>query len=367
MCFRRNEKALADRGIYYARISPYKHCNGLAGLVAKKNRAEVRAFIHREVDKARSLGIETMLMSAESLYAMTIFFHRFNGRQAQNYWELESEAVESLFHAFPADVNTRLVVLFRRQDQFLESLYRQMIVAPRAITMPIEEFRNFVGEALDYGQHMKIWSAVFPHCTPYNYEQACNSVPTFFLREVLGIDRSEEFEGANSRVNVRLNRDLVEYKRELNREDVSSVERRLSMRACLELGRTLRDESQYQDFLSPHTRAELLRKAEEGNALLTKEFGMSPFRALVEDDLRAWEPYPGLSVEKLKEFDERHARIKRRTGYRIERLVLIAREFFQRRLPMFAWLVPIGLREYVKHTLLPSVERTLSVAIRRPK
>jgi hypothetical protein len=174
-CLRRNEQILADKGIYYARIAGSKNSNRLGRLIANSRRAEVRAFVDRNVDKASTLGADVLVISAESLYAMSIFFHKFDGRQYHDYWKSESEAIEFLHSVLPPDMPTKLTVFFRRQDHFLESLYRQ-VVKSHAVAKPIDEFRLFMSEALDYWRHMEIWSAVFPDCAVYAYEEVSNNI-----------------------------------------------------------------------------------------------------------------------------------------------------------------------------------------------
>jgi hypothetical protein len=341
-CLRRNEHILADKGIHYARIKPYSNSNRLGSLIANRRRAEVRAFVDRHLEKASTLGANTVVISAESLYAMTIFFHKFDGRQDHDYWTSESEAIEFFHCVLPPDVTTRLIVFFRRQDHFLESVFQEVVKSSLAVAMPIDEFRGFFSEALDYWRHMEIWSAVFPDCAVYTYEQAFNNISEFFLRNVLHLPNTDEFEGLDSRVNVRLNRDVLEYKRMLNGMAMSVVDRTMSEIACTELARTLADDGHYPDHLAPDARASLLRKVERDNALLSETFGMKPFPTLSDHSLKGGAPYPGLSAERARELAERHARIRIGAGYRIERSALLARRFIQQRLPMLAWIIPLG-------------------------
>jgi hypothetical protein len=339
-CLRRNEKMLADKGIHYARIAPYKNSNGLAKTVAKNRGAEVKAYVERHIDKAVTLGADTLIVSAESFYAMTMFFHKFNARLG-DYWNSESEAIEFLHCAFPQGVTTRLIVFFRRQDYFLESIYRE-VVKSRGVAMPIDEFRVFFSEALDYWRHMEIWSAVFPDCAVYTYEQASNNISEFFFRNVLHLTNTEEFYGLNLRMNIRLSRDVLEYKRMLNGIEMSPVDRYLSNLACTELAQALPDDGGYQDYLAPDARVALLREMASNNKLLSETFSMKPFPVILDDSLKDWAPYPGLSTEKARELAERYARIRRGAGYRIGRSALLARQFIQERLPMLSWIIPLG-------------------------
>jgi hypothetical protein len=348
-CLRRNERILTNKGIYYARIAPYKNSNGLAKTIAKTRGPEVKAFIDQHFAKAIALGAKTLLLSAESFYAMTMFFHKFNARRG-DYWISESEAVDFLYRALPRGVSTRLIVCFRRQDYFLESIYRE-VVRTRGVAMPIDEFAIFFNEALDYWRHMKIWSAFFPDCSVYTYEQASNNISEFFFRNALHITNTDEFDGLHLRMNVRLSRDVLEYKRILNGMEMSAVDRYLSNLACTELARTLPDDSRYQDYLAPDAREALLREMTANNTLLSETFGMKPFPIISNDGLKCWSPYPGLSAKRAGILAARHAQIRKSAAYRIERSALLVREFIQERLPKLAWLIPLGrpLRPWRSH------------------
>jgi hypothetical protein len=338
-CLRRNEKILSRRGIYYARIAPYKNSNGLAKTVAKTRGAEVSAFVNRHFDRAIALGANTLIISAESLYAMTMFFHKFNGRLG-DYWTSETEAIEFLYRAFPKDAILKLVVFFRRQDRFLESIYRE-VVKTRGEAMTIHEFRFFFAEALDYCHHMQIWSTIFPQCAVYTYEQASNNIADFFFRNVIKLTNLEDFDGLDSRFNVGISRDVLEYKRMLNCIEMSEVDRYLSNLACTELARILPDDGAFSDLLEPETRMAVLNEAATGNTQLSSLFAMKPFPVVGHASQNNWKPYPGLSAERAEELAERYARITRSASYRIGRSALLARQFIQERLPRLSWTIAL--------------------------
>jgi hypothetical protein len=355
LCLQRNEQLLVSRSIHCARMRPYKHANGLARLVAKGQLTEAKAFVDQQLEKASALGAEKLLVTAESFYAMTLFFHKLNGRY-KDYWKLEKDAIEFVGRVLFSGVSKKLVVFFRRQDYFLESIYRELVKA-RSITMQIGEFRSFMGEALDYWRHIELWSAVFPSCSVYTYEQASNSISAFFLRNVLNLD-TVQFEGVELRDNIRLSRDVLEYKRMLNGRDMSAADRYMSDLACTELARTLHDDGRFQSYLAPEDRAALLAEMEQGNVLLCNTFGMKRFPALSGEDLKMWAPYPGLSAEKAQELADCHARIKSSMGYQIERLALLVRQFIQRHLPMLGWIIPLG------RSLLPHHRHSVAARLR---
>jgi hypothetical protein len=137
------------------------------------------------------------------------------------------------------------------------------------------------------------------------------------------------------RVNTSLARDLVEYKRELNKA-TSFVDQRMSDFVCAELERVVTDDGRYHDYLSPGARAKLLRDVAPGNATLVRDFGMTPFPALAEQSANDWKSYPGLSPERARELRERHNTIKRSAGYQLERATLLLRQVTRRFRAMFA-------------------------------
>ena len=103
----------------------------------------------------------------------------------------------------------RVVVLFRRQDRFLESVYAQT-VRTRALSATCEQFVASVVEALDYARHMRLWSRVFPDFVVRTYEETANAAARFFLGTVLKIGDLDRFAGLDLRINTSLARDLVE-------------------------------------------------------------------------------------------------------------------------------------------------------------
>jgi hypothetical protein len=349
-CLHQSEHTLLKSGIYYARTAPSKTSNALARLVAERRRGEAEGLLQRHLASARAAGADTVVLSAESLYAMTMFFQKLSGK-APSYWASEAECVELLQSILPPQIPTKLVVFFRRQDHFLEAIYQQAVKTTRSLEMSIEEFRAVFAEALDYWRHIEIWANRFPDCSVYAYEAVSGSISEFFLRSVLRFENTRDFEGLEARLNVRWSRDLLEYKKILNKMHTSAVERRMNSFACHMLAKALMDDGKYRDYLAPDARVALLGQLGRGNTLLSEKFGMKPFPALGNDDLQSWAPYPGLSAEKAKELATRHAHMKTSAAYLLEVWSQVAREVFDQRLPKLAWMVSLG------RALLPQYRR----------
>lgn len=325
-CLYRNEARLAEDGIYYAHRPRSPTLNQLAHLIATGRKGEAHALVDSHVAKAKASGSNTLLISGESFFAMTMFFHKLEGEPCEDYWGQEASSVQLLHSLLPDCMSKRVVVFFRRQDKFLESVYAQT-VRTRPVTESAEQFRCSIREALDYWRHMHIWSRLFPDCTIYTYEETANDAARFFMRNVLQIDDIAAFEGLDLRLNTSPPRDLIEYKRELNKA-TSFVDRRMNTFICAKLDRIVSNDGRYHDYLAPEARAKLLSDVAPGNARLTETFGMTAFPVLVQSG--TWTPYPGLSDECAKELRERHDKIKRSAAYRIEHLSALMRQSIRR-------------------------------------
>jgi hypothetical protein len=335
---RRNEQVLFAKGIYYARGARAKNANGLARLIAKRRIAEAQDFIKRHLREAKSHGAHTLVLSAESFYAMTLFFSKFNGHKYESYWLSEAENIRSLKHLLPAEFETEVVVFFRRQDCFLESLYRQMVKSSRAISLTIDDFKNYTVDSLNYWRHMELWSAELPTCKTYTYERVSTNISRFFFRELLNIECLDKFTDLDLRINNRLSWEVLEYKRLLNATPLSAVDRRMNNLACSQLARLFTHND--VDFLGTKFRCALLEEVAADNLRLAKKYGMNAFPPLKPQQQRA--EGAALTDERKSQLMRCHARIKRTPEYQIERLALLTRQFINQRLPFLAWIIPFG-------------------------
>jgi hypothetical protein len=340
-CLRRSQSRLAKHRIYYAHRPGAKNANILARWAGKGRKAEAEDFLRNQLFAASNSGAETVVISAESFYAMTTFFHKFNGRH-DPYWEAEANAIRLLRAVLPRELPTRVVVFVRRQDHFLESIYPELVKS-KGVAQPLCLLRAFMSEALDYCRHIDLWQECFAtDCCVYTYEEASNDAPEFFLRRVLGIDCTEGFIGLRQRLNLRMNRDLVEYKRLLNAQPMSKVERRLSQQVCVELAKVLSDDGHYREYLSPDKRQSLLREVEPSNLLLVEKYGITPFPPLRAEQLEKWVPYPGLSLQRTATIRAHYNSLDRGPRHQLERVRLHVSRFLRKRAPFLRATVPIA-------------------------
>ncbi len=128
-----------------------------------------------------------------------------------------------------------VICYLRRQDLFIESQYNQYCKTPwygdSRDSLP--EFREFVNCSpieLNYFTVLEEWRTIFGNCIiikPYEKEAFRHDMLTDFYTEILKIsDREvEKFEGIErNQTNLRLDRDVLEYKKRLGIADQEVAE-----------------------------------------------------------------------------------------------------------------------------------------------
>ena len=214
------------------------------------------------------------------------------------------------------------MVFFRRQDKFLKSVYAQTVKI-RPLSASVEQFKDSVAEALDYARYMQLWSRNFPDCTVYTYEETANDALRFFLRNVLQIGDTNSFDALDLRVNSTLARDLVEYKRELNKA-TSFVDQRMSHFVCAELQRVIAGDGRYQRLSLARSQGEAAARGRARQCASQPDLrheAVSPSSKYGDMDALS-----RTSSERAKELRQRHERIKRTARYRFERATLLLRQ-----------------------------------------
>ncbi|MFA6900009.1 MAG: hypothetical protein WC256_07355 [Desulfurivibrionaceae bacterium] len=321
-----NREALLDRGVFYPKLANKSNSfNFLAARIAFSQADEVRRFFAEAVKAAQRAHVGTILVSGESFYAMTSLFYRLYDRPCGDYWEHERRCVAALRLCLPKGVEYVIYCYVRRQDLFLESLYNQCVKHTPGFGGDIMEFLGCMHETLDYTRQLEIWGEVFGRDALYvrSYEPVADRLPEDFLAWALNIDHAEGFFPLGDRVNERLSRDLLEYKRILNRIGMLRADAATAMVQIMELSRIMGDVRSYHDYLSPEERQSLLKGFAESRALLTNRHPEAG--CLVQDDPSfhptECSPYPGLSVEAALEIAYRHLRLARQPKERLQAML----------------------------------------------
>lgn len=155
---------------------------------------------------------ESILLSAEPFYR-----HVLNFKEAGDYWEAKQNYIRYIAEVL-ADFDVTIVVVFRRLDKFIQSLYRESVLQSR-YTEGIQEFVKERDSTLDYVKHLELWEGVFGYNSVLLdlYDENVRgraTVDAFFSR--MGFDTSSILGKHAEEANISLPAKMVEIKRRLN-------------------------------------------------------------------------------------------------------------------------------------------------------
>jgi hypothetical protein len=326
-----NGPALARHGIHYATAD--LNANVIANAIALGDEDAARAFFDREIVAADAAGAHTVVVSAENFYSMATIGAALSGRLPDDAAAQEPGLVRRLQNLLPDAVSeTSVVCYFRRPDLFAESLYNQR-VKYETFHDEFEPYLRTVEPMFDYHRNAAVWAAVFgpENCTFTTYESVSGDIRWAFLREVLGVSDPTGFVEEPTRDNERISRDVLEFKRELNKVTPEADQRRAYKLACLlekRVGLLASEPRHYQEFMSRERRVAFLEALSADLAAVQSTLGMAAFPPLPDEDAStAGPPYPGLSADRraqlLRQYKQLNARLALRdklsAGLRVAR------------------------------------------------
>jgi hypothetical protein len=217
---------------------------------------------------------------------------------------------EVLEKGIPGFSKFRVIASFRRQDYWLESLYQTRITDPFiSETKPFVEFVRDQEEKgyplLNFQQVLEPWAAVFGrgNICVHAYDDPPGTRPMEdFLSDIgCGNEKRENFQKFSG-PGSRLTRDMIEIVRICN----SGMEKNANFSYFLtsNLNRIALQNPVSQDpYLSPADRIRLIERFDRINQSVAREYQGRPdgplFSASMPDPGMAWEPYPGLTMERL--------------------------------------------------------------------
>lgn len=270
--------------------------NFLASQISYGKEKQAKAYMQHVRYQALKQGCHTVVISAESFYAMTAFFHDVPGFARGPYWENEDNFVaksRDVFEGF--DVHP--VIYLRPQDDFASSLYNQFVKNTLGISDGFGDFIEKIRPALDYNGHIALWEKHYGEgrISVRDFTACGGDVLTGFARDFLPPSCLRAAEGALMQSNQRLTRDVLEYKRIFN---ATKPDRSLAFltKLCFDaLSAAFPDRPGYEVFGTAKARKDLLSAFCEGNRVLCLRYGIPELPVMrTETDTT----YPGLSPEK---------------------------------------------------------------------
>ncbi|MEM9038642.1 MAG: hypothetical protein AAGD33_01975 [Actinomycetota bacterium] len=319
-----NRDRLRDRGTWYppaelGGFPPHYAHHAIAHAIAERPGAGTRNDATRffSAVKRKSRAGERCLISAEPMYRHLIapegVAPSTRGIEPDEYSERVrryATAVRECSDGF----DVKILVMFRRQDLFVESLYAEQILAT-GYTRQIEAFVGERQNMLDYRARVEDWASVF------GADALSIDVFESSLRETPIERRFLDWVGApwdddlttSAAHNVTPPRALVEFKRFVNdphqgAEVSTKLRRWIEQLATLDAADTesrLPDLGRY--YLRPRDRISLIRDVEADNSEIAQRYLGRPnlFTDEVLDDLAGYVDRVGLRDIQFRELTKR--------------------------------------------------------------
>jgi len=273
-----NADILAGHGIHYGLgTRSGRNVNFIAADIAGGRHEAARAFLEAAADAARDADCDTLLLSAESLYAMTAFFRLLLEKPVEDYWAHEHRCIETLRDLLPPG-EVRIIGYLRRQDRFLESLYNQYVKQPPGYSRDIHAFIREARPVANYARHLDAWTDVFgaDALTVRVYEDVADTLIDDFLDQSLAMERDATFRPEGASVNEQLPPDLLAFKRALNRVPMPLTEAYVASRTVMRLARDRAPQRRDATLLTNADRHALLQAHKSGNEALAARYPDRP-------------------------------------------------------------------------------------------
>lgn len=247
--------------------------------------AASRAALMKEI---RLTGCENVIMSTEALYYLR-----------------RPEKLVDWFKGF----DIHLIVSFRRQDEWIESDYREQL-KNGAIDVDAATYLQQSRASLDYIQVLDRWRAVLGEgrilVLPFEKTELIQPIENVFLDRI-GCQPSTPLRSAPVK-NESFNRDALAFITGFAAKPRIGPKFHLFKTILAQYSKLHRDPPELRYVYDPATRAALVAEYATGNDRIATEYMNQPGRSLfatpVPTPADPWMTYPGLSVAKAVEIAE---------------------------------------------------------------
>ncbi len=329
-----NRDLLKSHGFLYPKNKDSAYVfNFLAAQLAFGKGDLTKRYLQEVRTKAEREKCHTVIISAESFYAMTWFFLDVQGEQYEgDYWQNEARLIKELSKYCDGYDEVRVVCYLRPQGDFAASLYNQFVKNTFGISETFEEFLESAKPIFDYKRHIQLWENVFgaDPVSLRNFSACKEDVTKDFVEEFLSRDCFGKAEKRTDYSNTRLSRDVLEMKRIFNKTRPDRSLAFIALRCFMEIDKEFKDKPGYQVFASNEFRKTYFSSFIEGNEILAESFHLGEFPTIVNKQ----DPtYPGLSLEKATEVYLRLRFILDRPGNKMELALRRFANILMNRLP----------------------------------
>ncbi len=199
--------------------------------------------------------------------------------------------------------DVRIIVYVRRQDEAMESWYNQLIKAQGYSGSPEDALEQWFW-LWDYATEIDRWAATFGRealmvCDYHEATAGEGGLVADFWSRVAPAMARERTSRTSERINIGLNRDLLEIQKIINRLPISIVEKRdfhQDLMTLTEKGGSFFSTAPVYDA---ETRHAIMKRHAAGNAAVGKTWFGKGTLFPPADGMRATAPYPGLDQEKI--------------------------------------------------------------------
>ena len=294
-----NRDALQSCGYFYPRNRDSAYVfNFLASQVAFGKEKQTARFLQQAHDDAKAAQCHTVVISAESFYAMTAFFWDIQGKDRNiGYWEHEAAFVDKVKQACSSFEAVRISCYLRPQDEFASSIYNQFVKNTIGIAATFEDCIQTIKPIFDYDHHIRLWENAFgqDNIVVKNFTAIQKNIVQDFCDTFLSSDCFAKAQKKDFMANTRLSRDVLEYKRIYNR---ALPDRPMAFVAarCIreEVSPLFRDKPGYQIFTSRAVSEDLFGEYADGNRDVSSRYKLGDLPPVAGKE----EPtYPGLSTD----------------------------------------------------------------------
>ena len=283
----RNYTLMQSHGIYYP-IPP-------SGKKNFNNEAEHLAMgsVHRTVKlfqdiymKANEKGLQYVVISAESFYAMTNFYGNHLKNETGSYFINEEKRIKDLQKACSIFKEVKIVCYFRPQDDFASSIYNQVIKNDFEKSCSYMDYLNLCPELFNYNSHIKLFEENFGYenvkCINFNdvkkniIKDFCEQFLSPAIYKLAGI--------VDYRINERLNRECLEYKRVFNKLVNDRSLHFIVRNGLTEMSSAMPDEKKNHIYASFKDREAYFSKYEVENKKLCNRHSMNIIPVIVNKE-----------------------------------------------------------------------------------
>jgi hypothetical protein len=275
--------------------------NFLAAQLAKGQGSLTEQHLKRAHEQARQEKCHTVIISAESFYGMTWFFLDFQGKLREgDYWQSEARLIEELYKYCGEFDEIEIACYLRPQDEYAVSLYNQSVKDIFGISDSFEEWVEIAKSIFDYESHIRLWEKVFGanSISLRNYSTCKQDLIRDFCDKFLNSECFDKADKKEFRSNLRLSRDVLEFRRIFNRTKPDRSLAYVGARCFREITPKFPDKPGYQVYAPYVFRKNIFSSFVEGNRRLAERYGLEDLLPVTNSE----EPtYPGFSFEKAAE------------------------------------------------------------------